>query len=682
MAVNQTKTPCERVSFGPSLTFLLGLAVLYVSERLLAEGGLALGVRVVALLACVGSFIARSLHARKKHGAGSASLLLAALQAVALAGVGVYFLAAYGSTLPHEDAVAWTRLSAALQTIATILVVTGSAGLSFAEFALTPMRASARIEVARVRAAALSGSVLALAAGYCSLFVFAASRAEKQADYSYFRTSEPGTATRALLSGIGEGVTVTAFFPAVSQVRSEVSGYLKALSLDGAPIDVRFVDRYLEPELARELKVTRDGVLVVTREDASEQLVIGDDLQEARAKLRSLDKEFHERLLKLLRSARTAYVTVGHGELNEPPLLGAQQEGRTARGLRELLQQQNYRVKDLGLEQGLSSRVPDDAGVVLILGPTLPFAASELDALRRYVDEGGKLMLALEPDGWTTPPGSRVVEHASGSPVRQAQSAGLEGSDETAVQPGPLEASGALRGLQALSGLVGLSYGPATIVDSEKFIPRRRNNSDHRNLFSNRFSSHASVSTLSRNSRRAMVVFSGAGELRTPGGAGDGNTFDVALRTFSTAFADLNGNLIHDAEEASSSYSLAVAVQRRGAPRPQGIAPSGAGGGAGELSETLAAGRAFVLSDADVLSDLLMANFPANQMLFIDALRWLGGEESLAGELESEEDVRIEHTRSEDLLWFYALIFGVPALVLGAALMFRRHLLNTRGPIA
>jgi hypothetical protein len=67
-----------------------------------------------------------------------------------------------------------------------------------------------------------------------------------------------------------------------------------------------------------------------------------------------------------------------------------------------------------------------------------------------------------------------------------------------------------------------------------------------------------------------------------------------------------------------------------------------------------------------------MSNFMPNQLLFIDALRWLGGEESFAGEVNTEEDVRIEHTQQKDLVWFYATIFGAPALVLALGLTYSR----------
>jgi hypothetical protein len=83
--------------------------------------------------------------------------------------------------------------------------------------------------------------------------------------------------------------------------------------------------------------------------------------------------------------------------------------------------------------------------------------------------------------------------------------------------------------------------------------------------------------------------------------------------------------------------------------------------------------RAFVLADADIVSDLLLSNFPANQMLAFDALRWLGGEESYTGAVNTEEDVRIEHTKQKDLVWFYGTIIGVPGLVLGGGLLLGRR---------
>ena len=42
--------------------------------------------------------------------------------------------------------------------------------------------------------------------------------------------------------------------------------------------------------------------------------------------------------------------------------------------------------------------------------------------------------------------------------------------------------------------------------------------------------------------------------------------------------------------------------------------------------------------------------------------------EHLAGDTVSEKDVRIKHTRSKDVVWFYGSIVGAPLFVLGLGL--------------
>jgi hypothetical protein len=82
--------------------------------------------------------------------------------------------------------------------------------------------------------------------------------------------------------------------------------------------------------------------------------------------------------------------------------------------------------------------------------------------------------------------------------------------------------------------------------------------------------------------------------------------------------------------------------------------------------------RAFVLADADALSDAAFGNEP-NIVLAADAIRWLGGEESFAGQLAPVEDARIEHTKEKDQLWFYGTIVLGPAAVLGLGIFVTRR---------
>jgi hypothetical protein len=53
-----------------------------------------------------------------------------------------------------------------------------------------------------------------------------------------------------------------------------------------------------------------------------------------------------------------------------------------------------------------------------------------------------------------------------------------------------------------------------------------------------------------------------------------------------------------------------------------------------------------------------------NSLLFVDSLAWLIADEQIAGDVTSEEDVPIEHTRDQDKVWFYATSFAVPLPIL------------------
>ena len=188
---------------------------------------------------------------------------------------------------------------------------------------------------------------------------------------------------------------------------------------------------------------------------------------------------------------------------------------------------------------------------------------------------------------------------------------------------------------------------------------RRYNNSDRSIVVTNRFSSHASVSTLSRSSSHVAVIFPGASSLDKKPGATDFK-IDFAIKSLPTVFADANDNLERDPDEKRGVVNLAAAVTRS-VPRP----PDYTGKDPPEL-------RAFVIADADALSDAAFSLEP-NVLLAADVIRWLGGEESFSGAIASHEDVRIEHTKQKDAAWFYATILGAPGLVLGLGLAVTRR---------
>jgi hypothetical protein len=150
---------------------------------------------------------------------------------------------------------------------------------------------------------------------------------------------------------------------------------------------------------------------------------------------------------------------------------------------------------------------------------------------------------------------------------------------------------------------------------------------------------------------------------KAPGAAGN---VDFAVRSPAGSYRDANRNFTQDKEgEQGGVFNIAAAVTRPVA----GAAPAGDKKDDKSAKEM----RAFVTADADAFSDLVMSNVIGNQILLVDAVRWLIGEESFSGPTNTEEDVKIEHTKQQDLAWFYATIFGAPGLVLGLGLFVSRR---------
>ena len=386
--------------------YLVGLAFVFVGERIVTSESsryLLSGTGVVLALTTVVSRLINAVRSPAGEHASErrrAELSLTACSACGLVALVVYFATSdLGRNLLHIASLKpdmRARFESAGLVVWVALFVIAILPLVLGELALGPMRKAERIEAGRVAAAIRTGLVLAFVAIYVSLFTYVAGELDAKVDYSYFRTARAGESTRRIASQLAEPITVPGVLSPLNEVGVEVLDYLRDASRGASNLKVEEVDRLLAPTVAKEAKVTTDGIVVLTRGTSREALNVGVDMKTAASKLKTLDADFQKALLKVLRKDRVAYLTVGHGEINETR--SEQSEGRSVKGLRKLLESQGYAVKDLGLTQGLGNEVPSDATMVVVLGPTQLFLPEEVDTLRRFAERGGHLFLGLDPD--------------------------------------------------------------------------------------------------------------------------------------------------------------------------------------------------------------------------------------------------------------------------------------------
>ncbi len=200
-------------------------------------------------------------------------------------------------------------------------------------------------------------------------------------DLSQDRTYALSDETITLLENLQGEVHAVGFYTNQDS-RDEAEVWLnKYKSYSNGKISYEFVDPDLNPGKAEQLGMTRPNVLIFEQDGRTAEAAYADE------------RNLTGALVQLqLGEARKAYLVIGHGErdTNSPANSGYTQA-------KQLLTNANFEVETLNLLADGS--VPDDADLVLILGPTAQFAAHEVEALQTYLDAGGALMLLIDPSG-------------------------------------------------------------------------------------------------------------------------------------------------------------------------------------------------------------------------------------------------------------------------------------------
>lgn len=196
-------------------------------------------------------------------------------------------------------------------------------------------------------------------------------------------------------------------------LEDEVRTLLSNCREQTSKVEVKEVALHTDPQRARELAKKYSGIgpgciLVVNNPGAQEdfRVIQERELMQAPERFdpsRSTDHKFtgEDALMTVLSSMSegkklsVVYFTQGHNELD----LNDAAAGRFDVGAgilkKRLEARRNYEVKALKFDP-VDAKVPDDAGLVVIAGPRLPFADTEASALRAYMNRKGKLLVLLD----------------------------------------------------------------------------------------------------------------------------------------------------------------------------------------------------------------------------------------------------------------------------------------------
>jgi hypothetical protein len=583
---------------------LLGAALFFIflGERVFgADTGRTLGSGLgIALL--LGAVALRIQTFRRAQGDARAveARLLAAYGGV-IVGLGLYALSTESVVNALKlDGDARNHFVAVLTSLWSSVILVSIAALAFMELVYARMPVAASVELRRVRTAAYAGLTLALSVVFLLSINYVASERDWHRDLSYFKTTQPSPSTLKLVDKLDMPLRAVLFWRRADDVLPQVEPYFSSLAAHTKNFHYEVLDSAFVPELCRKHKVKSNGVvLLITGEGENEkgqQISIGDELTEARDRLRKLDGLFQQNFTKLTRPERAVSLTVGHGEHNTSR--GDEASGDSVRAMEEIWKRLNVKTNRLGLTGGLGSAVPAISSAVVVVGPKEKFLPEEVETLLGYVRKGGRLLLMIDPD-----------------------------VDD---------------GLDPLLEGLGVRRMPGTVNSEKNHLRRNHDKTDKALVFSNKYSSHPTVTTASQYQNEVASIFVKGVALERH--VGDDlkpkPTVSLPLPTGGGFYRDLDGDFERDANEPEEPLNMIAAISvSEGEGKPQG--------------------RVVVIGDGDFMTDKVSTN-NGNVMVFVDALAWLIGNEDLNASVSSEEDVPIEHSRQQDKLWFYATTFAVP----------------------
>lgn len=215
--------------------------------------------------------------------------------------------------------------------------------------------------------------------GVVVLINFMASRHNARFDSTSSGSFSLSDQTLKLLKNLKSDLNIIVFDKPGAHIRTEAQDILTEYAYHSDKIKYVFVDPDQNPAKAKKHSVHRYGTILFQYEGKEERI-------------RSVkEKSITNAIVKVTRKGKkTVYFLEGHGEHN---FENDAKDGYSLIGA--ALREQNYAVKKVLLMREAS--VPSDASLLVVAGPTKEFFPNELDAVKKYIQGGGKVFFLLDP---------------------------------------------------------------------------------------------------------------------------------------------------------------------------------------------------------------------------------------------------------------------------------------------
>lgn len=210
-----------------------------------------------------------------------------------------------------------------------------------------------------------------------SMLAFLFARHHARFDWTASHLYSLSDQTKKVLDHLKKDVEIIAFFKSSQQNRAK--DLLDEYNYRSSHLSYRFVDPDERPELAKQYHIRKYGTLIIECGGKRETV---DKLDES---------NLTNAIIKVTRDKeKVIYFLTGHGERS---IADSGPEGY--KNAVDAIKNENYIVRELNLARRKS--IPDSCTVLAIVGPKSNFLPGELDTIKAWVDNGGKLLLMVDP---------------------------------------------------------------------------------------------------------------------------------------------------------------------------------------------------------------------------------------------------------------------------------------------
>lgn len=205
-----------------------------------------------------------------------------------------------------------------------------------------------------------------------------ASRHNKSVDTTSNQRYSLSDQTAKIVKGLKQEVTISYFDETTrfQQARDLLGRYE---TLGSSKLKVEYVDPLKKPQMAREFGVKMAGTVLVRT---------GNKREEARS---LSEEEITSALVRVLKDGqKTVCFLTGFGERSLDDR--ANDSYSTAK---EQLERNNYKTQTVSLLE--KTEIPKECSIVVSAGPRQEYPQPIVDALKKYVEEGGRTLIMVDP---------------------------------------------------------------------------------------------------------------------------------------------------------------------------------------------------------------------------------------------------------------------------------------------